>query len=146
VTHFVALDRLPIEFCDACPIDALPYSELTMHPQGSRGNWGLGSPALDAEGDDGGFGSALDGWLKTPGVQHPWCVACGVLRAQCTWRVEFPGAWRVEFCVHNVLLPHHVLGICQNNRNQGQRSSNVSIVKYAMPKTQITTMLQTCAK
>jgi hypothetical protein len=80
VTHFVALDRLPIEFCDACPIDALPYSELTMHPQGSRGNWGLGSPALDAEGDDGGFGSALDGWLKTPGVHHPWGVAGGFWR------------------------------------------------------------------
>jgi len=34
-------------------------TELTMHPQGSGGNWGLGSLALDGEGDDRGLGSAM---------------------------------------------------------------------------------------
>jgi hypothetical protein len=81
-----------------------------MHPQGSGGSWGLGSLGLDGDGDD-AAPSRRRAWLGT----GRWVENSRVAR-------------HVALGVRDVLLPHHVLGICQKNRNQGQQYSNVSIV------------------
>jgi hypothetical protein len=70
-------------------------TELTMHPQGSGGNSGLGSLGLDGDGDD-----------TAPSRRRAWF---------CTGRrVENSRVARhVALGVLDVLLPHHVLGTCQ---------------------------------